>query len=808
MREVIDAKTIKPNTEQKSPTIEKEKNRDKLYFDALMAQRDVFRFHKAMNKLRKFRKVTEMPENEIEDYKLAKKEYKKHVDLFLASLRNLNEEDDTKISELTSLSKVEAELSKLEKPVEVISSAPMTEEVITPPTKKENTDRSMTMSHVDRMIQYSRDTARPLELAYWESQKQAIKNKYYEKNQSLAGLAEINKMFDFAKDTGRPLELAYWETRRQIFEHDQDVWKVGKEEEPVVVPQQSEQPTGPLVKQREKPQAQPLQEITPPQELKVEEKTEDQDLLIEKSLEPIPVELTREEKISASDVAVDQHIVSLSEKGAIDNLLSQEEGPVEIPLDIELEKIGKDDDRKIDDSVEKALELLEPLELPEEVVKRETFLKRIRKIVKNKAVIYISAGIMTFGAIKGEAYKDIPSIPSGVVKVLDKAPNLMAPLEFSAMATQESLRYEPGPYLTAKYIGSNDYFSLETIKAVNNIGMESKASGMYKNSLTDYINNFAETRKNNRFTTLDKHTVRNYIDVFVQIYSSGEQPDSGVDTYRQFAGFLQDNFGAARAYEFALKVSSEDNIKSDLMKVSKDELRKQGAVLKGAIGKSNIFFNQEEGIFNVVNDGKLIDTYTSRAGFMNVPKDASPYFKSQGFGRTPDGTFSISSVEHGYSTLRWKDSFLPYGSEIRMGKTGEVEYKYNDGKWYVVTGPEATYFDQGAKVQPNKSDGALKGFKNRSRGESPLTKADFYNMQDGLMNRWEKNPFGPISYRLAGQAELIHSNPNDSDNILHPSHGCIRLDKEDVKTLESYIGKGVSKIKISSESGKTWSNKS
>ena len=72
------------------------------------------------------------------------------------------------------------------------------------------------------------------------------------------------------------------------------------------------------------------------------------------------------------------------------------------------------------------------------------------------------------------------------------------------------------------------------------------------------------------------------------------------------------------------------------------------------------------------------------------------------------------------------------------------------------------------------------------------------------MERWYKNPFGPISYKLAGRAELIHSNPTDSDNILHPSHGCIRLDKEDVKVLEKYIGTGVSKIKISSAGGESW----
>lgn len=267
---------------------------------------------------------------------------------------------------------------------------------------------------------------------------------------------------------------------------------------------------------------------------------------------------------------------------------------------------------------------------------------------------------------------------------------------------------------------------------------------------------------------------------------------------------MEENFGAAKAYELALKVSSEEELSPILMNSAKNDLREQGKILSDAIGKSDVYFNQEEGIFNVVHDGKLIDTYASRAGFMNVSKDAGPYFKSLGYGRTPDGTFAISSVERGYSTLRWKDSFLPYGSEIRIGESGEIEYEYQN-KWYPATGPEATYFDQGNKIQPNKSAKDMKYLTERSRGERPLAKADFAT-PGGLMTRWEKNPFGAISYKLAGRPELIHSNPVDADNILHPSHGCIRLDKEDVKLLESYIGTGISKINISSKIGGNWSS--
>lgn len=96
-----------------------EKSRDELYFNTLIAQRDVFSSHYTLNQLRKGRKVEQMSDTEIEDYKSVKKEYENRRDLFLASLSNLNKEDDKKISELTSLAKVEIELSKLEKPAEV-----------------------------------------------------------------------------------------------------------------------------------------------------------------------------------------------------------------------------------------------------------------------------------------------------------------------------------------------------------------------------------------------------------------------------------------------------------------------------------------------------------------------------------------------------------------------------------------------------------------------------------------------------------------------------------------------------------------
>lgn len=185
-----------------------EKSRDELYFETLKSKRDVLSSHYTMNKLRKGRKVAEMSEADMEDYKLVKKEYDKRRESFLASLGNLSPEGDKNISELTSLSKVEIELSKLERPVEtgagVVAPAitpdsfgqPGVETPVSPQTPEqvvgetrihpegsanaeefvspddaESPDRDTTMDEVDRMLKYSQDTARPLETAYWQSKK-------------------------------------------------------------------------------------------------------------------------------------------------------------------------------------------------------------------------------------------------------------------------------------------------------------------------------------------------------------------------------------------------------------------------------------------------------------------------------------------------------------------------------------------------------------------------------------------------------------------------------------------------------------
>ncbi len=205
---------------ERMPTVESpktsEKNREELYFDTLKAKRDVLSSHYTLNQLRKGRKVNEMSEAEIEDYRSVKREYDKRKELFLGSFDNLSEDDGQKVSEFTSLTKVEIVLSSLEKPAKVevtpeievapapiptpapenvdqtVVETPVTRipedivgetrihpddfdsagagEVVSP-VDAENPDRGTTMAEVDRMLKYSQDTARPPETAYWEAKK-------------------------------------------------------------------------------------------------------------------------------------------------------------------------------------------------------------------------------------------------------------------------------------------------------------------------------------------------------------------------------------------------------------------------------------------------------------------------------------------------------------------------------------------------------------------------------------------------------------------------------------------------------------
>ena len=151
-----------------------EKSREELYFETLKAKRDVLSSHYTLGQLRKGKRVEEMSEADVEDYKAVKKEYDKRRDLFLASFDNLNEDDGQKVSELTSLTKVEIALSSLEKPTE---SAEAGAEVMAGESVESQVEipvRDMTIEEIEGKIAFAQRQTLGLSgegVEYWEAQK-------------------------------------------------------------------------------------------------------------------------------------------------------------------------------------------------------------------------------------------------------------------------------------------------------------------------------------------------------------------------------------------------------------------------------------------------------------------------------------------------------------------------------------------------------------------------------------------------------------------------------------------------------------
>jgi hypothetical protein len=106
---------------QQERPVTPEKSREELYAGTLRLKRDVLSSHYAMNSLRREinERIDEMGDEEFKNdlevvkYGKVNNEYNKRRKLFLESLEGLPEEDKDKLSGLTSLTKVEVELSAL-----------------------------------------------------------------------------------------------------------------------------------------------------------------------------------------------------------------------------------------------------------------------------------------------------------------------------------------------------------------------------------------------------------------------------------------------------------------------------------------------------------------------------------------------------------------------------------------------------------------------------------------------------------------------------------------------------------------------
>ena len=410
------------------------------------------------------------------------------------------------------------------------------------PARKEEAVEQMSEADIDKMIQYAKNTARPLELSYWEARKSELQKKQgAESETEEMTMAEIDKMVEYTRDTGRLLELSYWQLRKKEFgkkrkikqKPEQIQEQVQPEKEPI---REKKVETPPVIREEikvveeKKPEPEKITEEVAEIKTKAEERVESE---IKPEIEP-KVEIEEEPPLepAVEFKAEEQPPLTIEQKDTVDQILERGDDPAElVPELVRKEQV---DERVIDNSVDEAVAVLEKKET---TPKDKTILQRMREVARRKATIYVGAGLLTLMAWKIEAYEHISKAPSTAVRVFDKIPDVRTPVDFTKMVASEAARYSAGPYLTARYIGSNDYFGLEAIKAADAVGLEGTAENMYEESLNDYVNNFPETRRANRFTTLDKHTVRNYIDTFVKIYTGNEESKSGVETYKNLEVF-------------------------------------------------------------------------------------------------------------------------------------------------------------------------------------------------------------------------------------------------------------------------------
>ena len=108
--------------QRQTPESQVEKTKEKLYLEALIAKRDLYSSHYAMNTLR--RSIDKRIESldgeqlkndpEVQKYELVRSEYQRRKDLFNSSLESMDIGDAAKMASLTNLTAVEVELSMLE----------------------------------------------------------------------------------------------------------------------------------------------------------------------------------------------------------------------------------------------------------------------------------------------------------------------------------------------------------------------------------------------------------------------------------------------------------------------------------------------------------------------------------------------------------------------------------------------------------------------------------------------------------------------------------------------------------------------
>ena len=434
-------------------------------------------------------------------------------------------------------------------------------------------------------------------------------------------------------------------------------------------------------------------------------------------------------------------------------------------------------------------------------------MSRMRRFAKRHLMALSALGALSFmGAKKmGTDILELAQYPKLAIELIEQIPQAPRIPVFGKTIALEASRYRTGPTLRAFTVGVDDYMEHLTRNAVETAGFQGVAAKLFERDLSQYMENYEETWRKNRYTSITENTMDLYMHAFVETYLDAKQGTTAPDQfYGQFTSFLRENVGIKKAHELDQMILEQHgfDISNPFTAKVFEESAATEKLLEMAKGKSNIFFNEEDGTMQVLYGGTLVDTYSARAGFLDTPDDPDGQLGKLGYSRLPDGVHRVGEIKKNYTTLRWREAAIPYGAALRYAENGEVEYE-RDGEWLHATGPDAVFFDRGRKVEPRKTDKGRAYWDARSQREAVLEKMDFESKPGALLGMWDKNPFGEVAVLVAGRGEAIHANPVANKTLLTPSHGCFRVTTENMRKLIHWISPGA-KMEITSEKGKNW----
>lgn len=130
------------------------------------------------------------------------------------------------------------------------------------------------------------------------------------------------------------------------------------------------------------------------------------------------------------------------------------------------------------------------------------------------------------------------------------------------------------------------------------------------------------------------------------------------------------------------------------------------------------------------------------------------------------GTYKLGRGQP-HRTDSWYNSQIKWGAEIRE-KDGQIQFKDpGSSKWKFATGSKSSL-------------------------RTPMDRADFSDGKGGIITKWEKNDFGPMSWKVQGSPGLyIHTTPSDERITLSGrrprldhSHGCVHVQPAEREEME------------------------